>query len=511
VPKRSVGKRPRWTAPRRAAGLGLGIGLAVLLLGATAPVFGLETATDARSTLQLYTVRSRFGTPVLMRERLTHELGLELYEDFHHPEAAVPAARSGPSVVGHFRLRLDGDYGVMAKERSPNNPDHFIPGLETTPIDLSVGTLEVRDLFRRTTRISVGRHLRIDELGFMSYDGASVAFSPRQLFVLEGFAGYEQRGGLPFLSTSRYEPGGVWRGDRSEFTPELYPAYLSVRRPAPAVGGSLAVLAIPRVTLRADYRRVTERDRVVTSPFLGADGQLETLATSRISSEKAGLAVSFLPVRAVRLDGAAVTDLFRGELESHESHLELLLHRRVRGRLAHRYESPSFDGDSIFNWFGAEPSLMLEGGAVVELSRSWETYGSLGARFLGVGHAGSAASRASVAEDGLGKLGVVHRRGAQHTSLDASLEAGEAARLLLVDLATRRRLFAERWEAGLRTGVSYYRDRRLLDQAETAALYVVSATYRPAISPRLTAEWEHVLVETRAQRFRMVVGLEALW
>ncbi len=485
--------------------------LAAVLLGLPTPSFAFDTQVDARSTLQLYTVRSRFGTPVVMRERLTHELGLEIYEDWNDPESARPTAAPGPSVVGHFRLRLDGDYGVAARERAPNDPDHFIPGLETTPIDLSVGTIEVRDLFRRTTRISVGRHLRIDELGFMSYDGVSVAFSPRQLFILEGFAGYEQRGGLPFLSTSRYEPGGVWRGDRAEFSPELYPSYLSVTRPARAAGGGLTILAIPTLTLRTDYRRVTERDRVVTSPFLDQSGELETLALARVSSEKVGISARFMPSGRLRWDTAAVYDVFRGELGEHRSQLELLLHRRVRARFTHRYQVPSFDGDSIFNWFGAEPSLLLESGAVVELSPRWESYGSLGARFFGVGHAASAASRASVEQDGLGRTGVAYRHRGHVTSLDASLEAGEAARLLFVDLATRRRLFTDHLEAGLLTGVSHYRDRRLFDQSETAALYVASVTYRPSASPRLVAEWEHVLVETRAQRFRLMVGMEALW
>ncbi|HEY5956000.1 MAG TPA: hypothetical protein VIV60_05580, partial [Polyangiaceae bacterium] len=73
-------------------------------LGAIAiaePAAGYEANVETTSVLQMYSVRSPWGAPILSRQRLTHTLSLDAFRP-SIPESTV-------SLAFHARLRLDGD------------------------------------------------------------------------------------------------------------------------------------------------------------------------------------------------------------------------------------------------------------------------------------------------------------------------------------------------------------------------------------------------------------------
>ncbi len=59
----------------------------------------------------------------------------------------------------------------------------------------------------------LGRQYVVDSLGFWSFDGAEVMLTTPAYLAFELYAGFEQRGGLPMMSSSRFEAGGciAWR------------------------------------------------------------------------------------------------------------------------------------------------------------------------------------------------------------------------------------------------------------------------------------------------------------
>ena len=278
------------------------IGLVTFSVGLSwvSPGNAYEANVDGQSVLQLYTVQGLYGSPSVSRQRLTHTLGLDVVD------LAGSAWNNEPWVNVRIRMRMDGDYGINPAEEDPSNSDYFVPGLKTSPVDVMYAYIEGGGWLRNTVGFRLGRQLFFDELGWWSLDGAKLMFMPGRLFELAGYAGFEQRGGVPLLSTGRYEAGGVFRGNREGLGATQWPSYLQSTSLAPAVGGSLALLAVPHLRVRIDYRRVWQRDQVITSPFLDANGQLATVSMSRVSTERAGASVGYDFGQVASSDGAMV-------------------------------------------------------------------------------------------------------------------------------------------------------------------------------------------------------------
>src|SRR5664280_1247117 len=161
------------------------------LLPAAASAY--EASVDGQTVLQLYTVQGFYGTPSLSRQRLTHQLGLDVVN------VAGSAWHGEPWINVRVRMRMDGDYGISPAEQDPNNSDYFVPGLKTAPVDILYAYVEGGGWLHDTVGFRLGRQLFFDELGWWSFDGARLAFTPGRLFELAGYVGFEQRGGLPFL------------------------------------------------------------------------------------------------------------------------------------------------------------------------------------------------------------------------------------------------------------------------------------------------------------------------
>src|SRR5262249_54550466 len=103
----------------------------------------------------------------------------------------------------------------------------------------------------------------------------------------EVYGGFEQRGGLP-LSTSRYEPQGVWRGSHTDFsggagTPSgaRHPSYLYAE-PAPAVGFAPQTTGVGLLPRRVHLRPV------LTQQFPDLGGGYRQVDGARISQERLG-------------------------------------------------------------------------------------------------------------------------------------------------------------------------------------------------------------------------------
>jgi len=467
-----------------------------------------EAKVDGQSVLSLYTVQGFYGAPSVSRQRLTHSLGLDVVD------VGGAAWNNEPWVNVRVRMRMDGDYGISPAEQDPANTDYFLPGLKTAPVDVMYAYVEGGGWLRNTTGFKLGRQTFLDELGWWSLDGARVAFSPGHLFELVGYAGFEQRGGVPLLSSGHFEAGGVFRGNREGLSATQWPGYLQSTSLAPAVGASVVLLALPQVRARLDYRRVSQRDQVVTSPFLDANGQLASDSRSRISTERAGVSLGYDFGQAASADGSAVYDLYRGKVIEHRASLLSRLTKSLRLYANYRYRLPTFDADSIFNWFGAVGSTELRPRVEVDLRRDWSVGAAAGIRWYQSPWSSATTGSGSVRgaeRDWVGSVDATWRAQSLVLRLADTTEVGDAGDRFVGDAYFAYSLYGGTLTPSAIINVARWRDHLRSDFNSSVFTYVLGCRFSPLGAPRFGLDWEHSASDVAGQRFRVVASVDVRW
>ncbi len=486
------------------------VAVRLVLLGftVTGDVLAYEARVDAESTLQLYTVRGPYGQPVLSRQRMNYQLGLEV--------RTAPRWQSRPGAVWavHARLRLDGDFGIRAVETNPAEAAEYVPGLDPVPLDLSYGYVEGTGLFRRTTNLRLGRQLVSDSLGWWSFDGARVGFAPGGWFEIYALAGAEQRGGVPWLSTPRYEADGVTRGDRTGLDEATWPGYLSSREPAWAVGSGLQLTALDWLRARVDYRRVLQQDTVVTTPFADVEGNVTTYSGRRLSSERLGVDADVEFSELGWFSTGTCYDQVRELVSDQRGTLGANLGKQIQVSAGYDYQIPVFDADSIFNWFGPAPSLLFGSDLTVRPSSRVAVSTHLGRRWVGI-HLGDASTDAEEQADVTGAdwlWGVQTTFKMSHAELLLSqrVETGDLGSLAFSELSYLHRFAQDRWEVLLLSQLGTLADFDGEPGIATVGT-VVGLRGTPRSNPRYGVECEHSTGTHVDHRFRVVGTLEVAW
>lgn len=490
--------------------------LALALLAGTpaTPARAYEARVDARTDVQLYTFASPYGDPIVRRRRVTQQLGLALddLDGAPDPRAASLGFRA--------RLRLDGDFGQSPAERSPRTPERFVPGLEEAPLDLVYAYLDGDGYLGGVAGFRVGRQQLFDALGWWSFDGGLLRLSAPAYVAVEAYAGYEQRSSLP-LTTDRYAADGVWRGRRDDLETALHPAYLDQRELAPAWGAALGTSGMHWVQGKLAYRRVQTRDVVVSAPFPDAGGGWQTVGGARVASERAGGAVqATLPELGV-VGGRAVYDLYLSRATEYDASVDAYLTPELTVGAGLDHYLPTFDGDSIFNWFSHQGMTTYEARAEWAPSRRFAIAASGGLRaFTTQGDPERYASAVADADPAPPPRGEATRTDAV-TSLDARhrttegsvaargvLEAGERGHRRGGDVTLRRLVLGGRFDALGIVSLYDWRDALRPDRAATSLQYVLGWGVRAGRRARFGAEWEHAMNRLVGQRYRVVATLE---
>jgi hypothetical protein len=495
---------------------------------------------------QGYEVRSPWGDAVLSRRRLGTTLGLFVYDlqGDHVPLEEDYSVR--------MLVRLDADYGISGHETqySSTNPTRFVPGLERTPVDLLYGYVEGRRLWGGWFGFRLGRQYVTDALGWWSFDGASVNLTTPVFVRAELYGGLEQRGGLP-LSSSRYERPGTWRGDRSTITEDRldYPSFQEAAI-APALGFAVESDGPNYLHGKLSYRRVYNTGEFVTGAFPAPNGQFATAEGTRLSQERLGYAGSaFLPdVGGVR--GGFVYD-FYGQLVSQiQGAVDVHLGDRATVGVDFDYFVPTFDADSIWNWFTHSPVTTMLGRASVRPLERLELSASGGARLWMVdgnpstyaieqcgyaypndpaaaercrsqslvttsGRAGDFARQpdareTSFAPDLLLNAGAGYRWGSGSANLRGMLEQGietlgvDRGRRGGGELSARQALDGGRYWLGGAVSAYDWSDPLRSGRDATSLGYLIAPEYVASDFARLRVEWEHDMNRLVGQRFRLV-------
>jgi hypothetical protein len=530
--------------------------MAASLAGATVVVAlpsrearALDFEVQSDTAAQAYQVASPWGDVVLDRRRLLQTLALGVY----NLQGDYKPGQADYQVV--LRMRLDADFGINAHldnadrggetsyQTEAGRGVRYVPGLQQAPVDLMYAYVEGRNLFNGWFGFRAGRQYVSDVLGWWSFDGALARVTTPWFVQAEFYGGIEQRGGLP-LSTSRFERPGVWRGTHGGFgtaadQPSVtdYPSYQYVQ-PAPAFGAVLETSGPSWIHGRLTYRRVYNTGTAITQQFPDPTGGYRTMTGTRLSQERLGYAVDLNKADLGAVRGGFTYDFYNQLVGSFYGGLELYAGKRVTVGADVDYFVPTFDADSIWNWFTKSPvttatarisatptnrfDLSAYGGV-----RLWqadgdpETFGVLECRASGVcvgdqeidpstatGFIRDEDNRAtSTTIDALANVAGRYRLGTGEVGLRGMMQAGARGHRAGGDLTGEKRFDGGRYTAYGRVSVYDWADPERPQRDATSFGYVLGAGVQPVEQAGLRLEWEHDMNRLVGQRFRVVALL----
>jgi hypothetical protein len=308
----------------------------------------MEVTND--TSAQFYDVRSPTGETVLARRRFTTALGVSAYDIVgDKPQTG----KLGPELNFRARMRLDTDYGASGTEVDQTNYGRFVPSFSRGPVDLMYGYVEGRRFFDGYLGFKLGRQYVTDALGWWSFDGGEVKVTTPVFFAVEAYGGLEVRGGMP-LSTPRFERDGIWRGDRSGFDPTLYPSF-QPSDVAPAFGAAIESAGFTWLHGRLTYRRVYNTGSSNVSDFASGFTTPVSYDGTRISSERLGYAFDASLMNVGGLKGGLAYDLYLSKFASVYASIDAFVTQRLTLSLDYDFYQPTYDADSIWNFFASEP------------------------------------------------------------------------------------------------------------------------------------------------------------
>jgi hypothetical protein len=499
---------------RPALATALGVTLAVPLGARDAAAQNPEI--DSSLAAQSYVVPSPYGDPTVRRRRLTQTLGFAVH-DIHG--GSTPG---DPQLSLVTRLRLDSDLGQWTAERNPGELDRYIPGLQQAPLDLMVAYVDARGYADGWLSARVGRQYLIDSLGWWSFDGGLLRIDTPAYLRLEAYGGYEQRAGLRWLSTSRYTADGVYRGPRYGLEDHEWPSYLEESRPAPAYGIALESSNLRWLHARIGYRKVINRDRVSVTHFPDAGGEVMTIDDERVSSERVGGSVSLTKAEWGAVSGNATYDFLNQLFSEHAAALSWYATRQITLGVEYDYYLPTFDGDSIFNWFSHHAMTTVQSRGSFQVTRRLALSATTGLRqfrtqgdpdeyadqSVAFGVVPETSDTVALATDALGTASVQYWWSTGSVSLTGMGQAGGSGHHLGADLLTTRQFYDGTYDSLLILSLHDWSDELRSDRDATSFAYVLGGGVRPLRRVRFGGEWEHALNRLVGHRFRVLATLD---
>jgi hypothetical protein len=328
-----------------------------------------------------------------------------------------PEPRRGPRLSFQTYLRLDHDFGdytggeLFLGNRSFDAID-LIPELEADALQLDVlyAYFAAEDLAGGMLDLYAGRQLGLEALDWYAFDGVTVRAESRWHVALELFGGLQVRDWSP-VGSPTFEPDGTASGECQEYVEGATPGSGSWRpvdiarpgdgsrfrneldfcpqreQPMPTFGAALELFSLPRLDARLSYRRSISP----TPDLIGERDRLDYPDTGYYPDEVGQAPDWGTNLEHLALEARAPLDLARRsiQLTPHAAARYSLLHALVDEALAgvrlragaHAlepelyYSFPTFDGDSIFNAFSAQP--YVDGRLTYELSprgARWTAY-----------------------------------------------------------------------------------------------------------------------------------------
>jgi hypothetical protein len=293
------------------------------------------------------------GSELLSRRRLTQYLYLSVFNVA--PESWRGRDGDRNSVSFEMGMRFDSDFGqyLLGRPRGVDN----IGELSQNQLDLLFAYMQARQLGGKLD-LQLGRQLHYDLVDFYSFDGADVQLRAGRYLTAQAFGGTEVRGQMP-LSASLYEIDGTSVGSGD---PASRPAQNEAIRPM--IGAAVAVDRASPVNARVAYRRVFSStvDRVAGDPAFGVNH--ESLSMTADAHWRDRLFVA----------GGARYNFLVAAWDDQQVALRWRAATRHLVSAEYSYLAPTFDGDSIWNVFGAGAYRDFRAAYDIDLSMVWRAH-----------------------------------------------------------------------------------------------------------------------------------------
>jgi hypothetical protein len=489
--------------------------LAVLLVAPAARAADMEITSDTAA--QFYDVRSPTGETILARRRFTTALGVSAYD--LTGEAAKNPGKLGPELTFRARLRYDADYGASDQSVDASSYGRFVPGFSRGPVDMMYAYVEGRRYVNGLLGFKVGRQYQTDALGWWSFDGGSVKVTTPAYVAVEAYGGLEVRGGMP-LSTPRFERDGIWRGDRSGFDPSLYPSF-QPSDIAPAFGVAVESAGFTWIHGRLSYRRVLNTGGSNVSDFASGLTTPVTYDGTRLSSERLGYAVDASLAKYGGVKGGLVYDMYVAKFSSLYASLDGYVTQKLTLSLDYDYYAPTYDADSIWNFFASEPMNDFGVRGVYDATEKISVSASAHARMYNVRTSSDSTtsspnlsatvnpnyypSNGTPFDEG-GALAARYRFGEGVYGIRGSGNFGDGGDRVGGDLYGERTL-ETRYVFSGRASLWEWNDKLRPDRDAVSFGYVAGAGYVFGPRARTMFEFEHNMNRLVGQRFRAMVWL----
>jgi len=505
--------------------LALGVASAVVSIVVAPRAEAVEPEVTADTAAQFYEVTSPDGQRVLTRRRFTATLGVSGTDLLNHDKLREQNPLA-PELLFRARLRFDSDYGAAGEEANRQSPETLVPGFQRGPIDLMYAYVEGRRFFNGVAGFKLGRQYVTDVLGWWSFDGGTVRATTPFFVAVEAYGGLEQRGGMP-LSTPRFERDGIMRGSRTNYDPAAWTSFQPARV-APALGVALESTGTSFIHTRLTYRRVYNTGASNVTMF---DDGLRTPAVydgTRVSSERIGYAFDGSLPDIGGIKGGLVYDLYVKKFSQLYLSSDVYATQKLTLSADFDHFRPTFDGDSIWNFFVSGPTndlggriayqatdnLGFSGGGHVrmfnnqtqsELDDTTEPRLSSPTAPSGIASGNQYPSNALYLNGG-GNLAAKYRYSHGNVSLRGAADGGGTGGRAGGD-AYADHTFANRYLVSARAGVWAWKDNLRPDRSATSFGYVLGAGY--ILSPRSQAmvEFEHDVNRVVGNRFRLMLWL----
>lgn len=389
-------RNPRRGGQRLALTVVAGVAAALLQAASSArPAAAYEYWTRARTSGEAYELRGfrLIGDELsITRRRFSQSLALVLYDlgDLERDRRRNGRAPNrGPIVSWHSYLRLDHDFGTFVTGRLQTQPTRrqdaldVIPEIEDTTFALRLlyGHLTVDGLFGGRLSLQLGRIAAFDATGALPIDGVAARVAVAAHVEVRASGGLAVRESSPlaapygeldgtsgadcqeYVAAAAGQPGRWQLLDRNRaitdgrYTSDFeYCPQREVRMPT--VQLAVASRRFDRIYAEAGYR-------LARSPTSGVypdgDAQLPAAPGWGTNLEQLyALAQGRWQRGALALEPRAFVRASLVDSVVDRAELELVISRR-RHELAPSISRfvPTFDADSIWSVFGAEPSLDL--------------------------------------------------------------------------------------------------------------------------------------------------------
>jgi hypothetical protein len=319
----------------------------------------------------------------------------------------------------------------------------------------------------------------------------------------------EERGGLP-LSTPRFEQQGVWRGDRLGMDFAQYPDYLQSAI-APAYGFAVETTGLTWIHARADYRKVINTGAVET--YQATPGApWETYSSSRTSSEKIGVAADASEMKLGGVKGGITYDIFNSAVSAYYGAIDWYGPAGITVGADYDYYLPTFDGDSIFNFFAHSAMRTITGRIAIDAPGGISVAWSGGVRQYGTDPEPTAVmatttTTVSTQNDLLGNLDARYRWETGRVDLRGMFDRGDRGRREGADLSGEQNFDNGRWLALPPLSFFDWTDATRPVLNSTSFGYVVGGGFRPGPTTDLRLEWEHETNHLVGQRYRLLALL----